>query len=263
MRSSVEPSAHSRMCEHVRRDDVRLSERAAPGGGGVEAGGSRSTSGKGMVARQGGQAGRPVHGGRRGSIAESARSRDHPDRVVLQSRHENGTGRVNRSHPKIEPRRADPADVSGLTELINLAFEIESEFVSGRRIDETEVGELVEKQSLWLVDEVGGGAQACVNLELLDERRGRFGLLAVHPATQTRGLGRFLVGYSERWLCRCGRSRVEILVVDRREVLRNWYERLGYRTVATRPFTQPERLLKPCRFLVMSKDLQASGTAGI
>ena len=152
------------------------------------------------------------------------------------------------------PRLATPGDARSLTRLINRAFEVEADFVRGSRISVGEVEKLIEHGSLWMVEDEQG-VLACVKLELLDERRGRFGLLAVDPRAQSGGMGRRLMTFAESWIGDKGCSSVEILVVDLRIRLRAWYESNGYRTIGSLTFSQPERLLRPCRFLVMRKEL--------
>ena len=54
---------------------------------------------------------------------------------------------------------------------------------------------------------------------------------------------------------RAGRREITLLTVNLRRELPPWYRRQGYREVATEPFTDVERQLRPCHFVRMNKRL--------
>ncbi len=151
-------------------------------------------------------------------------------------------------------RRASRRDAAALTDLINRAYRVESFFVTGARTSEDEVRELLESGEFLLLRRHDGSLAAAVFVEA-DERRARFGLLAVDPQAQGLGLGRRLVAVAEAYGRALQCEAMELCVVNIRRELPPWYEKLGYRAVGTAPFPAPDELVKPCHFIVMSKPL--------
>ncbi|MET0592103.1 MAG: GNAT family N-acetyltransferase [Polyangiaceae bacterium] len=150
-------------------------------------------------------------------------------------------------------RRATEADVSAITALVNVAYEVEKFFKIGDRTDEGEVADLLDK-SAFLVRESGGGIVGCVHVAIEGER-GYFGLLAVHPSEHGRGLGRELVAEGERFCRDAGCTAMDLSVVHLRTELPPFYRRLGYAERTTAPFPHPERASQVCHMIVMSKAL--------
>jgi len=95
-------------------------------------------------------------------------------------------------------RRAQPSDTAALTELVNRAYAIESSFVEGDRTTAGEIAALIRTGG-FLVLEYAGGVGAAVLFQGPGQREGirashaYFGMLAVLPELQGRGLGRRLV----------------------------------------------------------------------
>jgi ribosomal protein S18 acetylase RimI-like enzyme len=84
---------------------------------------------------------------------------------------------------------------------------------------------------------------------------GYFGMLAVDPARQRRGLGRRLVDAAEAWARERGHGEMELQVVSARRELPPWYCKLGYREVGRRPFLLEARKKVPFDLIVMRKPL--------
>ncbi|HET6631170.1 MAG TPA: N-acetyltransferase [Rhodanobacteraceae bacterium] len=118
----------------------------------------------------------------------------------------------------------------------------EADLLDGQRIDEAGVLADIERaHSQVLLAEAGGTdgepLLACAHLE----KQGTdayFGMFAVRPGLQGRGLGNALLAKAEQlardqWGCR----RMRMTVIDVREELIAWYQRRGYRrTGEHRPF---------------------------
>ena len=78
---------------------------------------------------------------------------------------------------------------------------------------------------------------------------------------QTRKLGRALLTAAEEFAKQRGAHRIQMTVINVRDILIAWYERRGYTlTAETRPFPYgDERIGKPLRddlfFVVLQKDI--------
>jgi ribosomal protein S18 acetylase RimI-like enzyme len=87
------------------------------------------------------------------------------------------------------------------------------------------------------------------------------GLLTIRPDLQKRKLGRTLLSAAEDFAKQHGARRIQMTVVNVRDILIAWYERRGYTlTGETRPFPYgDERFGRPTRddlhFVVLQKDL--------
>ena len=87
--------------------------------------------------------------------------------------------------------------------------------------------------------------------------RGYFGMLAVDPAHQGRGLGRTMVEAAENYCCLQGCTYMDISVLSLRPELLPLYRKLGYAETGTEEF-HPSTPLKSgaaCHCIVMSKKL--------
>ena len=150
-------------------------------------------------------------------------------------------------------RRAALTHAPEITALVNLAFRVERFFVEGNRIDVQRVRGLIEKGAFLLAEDVGGLA-GCVYVELRGER-GYFGLLAVEPSRQRRGLGRRLAQEAEEYARAAGCLVMDIMTVNLRTELPPIYHKMGYVETGTAPFPSEVRSKLPCHFVVMSKPL--------
>lgn len=151
-------------------------------------------------------------------------------------------------------RIAEPQDVSGIVNLINLAFRVERFFIEGDRTSPDEVRALLQKGN-FLIAEEDGEMVACAYVEFRGEL-GYLGLLSVEPGRVRRGLGARLVDAAEEH-CRAAGCRVmELRVVNLREELPGYYRRLGYVEDGVEPFPAHAKTKLPCHFVKMSKSLQ-------
>lgn len=162
------------------------------------------------------------------------------------------------NHGKSDPisiRAATPGDIPEMNSIINSAFAIEA-FLEGERTDGTQLTEMIKKGTFLLGYDRSGKLIASVYVELRGDR-GYFGMLAVDPSHQGRGLGRTMVEAAEDY-CRNRRcSRMDLTVLSLRSELPPLYRKLGYVETGTEEF-RPSRPLKigiECHCIVMSKKL--------
>jgi GNAT superfamily N-acetyltransferase len=154
---------------------------------------------------------------------------------------------------EIQIRKATVRDAEQITALVNLAFRVESFFVDGERIDVERVRGLMEKGTFLLAEDTAALA-GCVYVELRGER-GYFGLLAVEPSKQRRGLGRRLAQEAEEYARAAGCLVMDIMTVNVRTELPPIYRKMHYVETGTVPFPSEVRSKLPCHFVVMSKPL--------
>ena len=159
-------------------------------------------------------------------------------------------------------RTATVADASEIVTLVNDAFMIEADALSGDRIGLPEVRERLKRGWFLVCDAEAGGLAGCVYVEVRGET-GYLGLVSVARSQQSLGLGRGLMTAGERWLREADCGVCELWVLSVRPELSAWYRRLGYRVVRTEPFEAvnpppTRRLLRPCYFEVMERDLAGS-----
>ena len=153
---------------------------------------------------------------------------------------------------EIKIRWAEARDVAEIVRLINVAFRAaESFFEGGDRTSAEGLQPMLDKGKFLLAADAGG-LVGCVFVELRGERA-YFGLLAVDPARQHRGLGRRLVDEAENHALAAGCRVMDLRIVSVRAELPPFYRRLGYVETGTEPFSEEGKLKMPCHFVVMSK----------
>jgi len=165
------------------------------------------------------------------------------------------------------------ADYPAIIDLVNLAYRgtgpsaswnIEN-FIEGQRLNDSLLREdLAAKPETHLLtyrDDAGGPLLGTVLLDPKKDGIWYLGLLTVRPDLQKRKLGRALLVAAENFAKERGARRIQMTVVNVRDILIAWYERRGYTlTGETRPFPYgDERFGKPLRddlyFVVLQKDL--------
>jgi predicted N-acetyltransferase YhbS len=159
-----------------------------------------------------------------------------------------------RMNDQIKIRWAEARDVSAVVRVINLAFRAaESFFVEGDRVT-TEILQPMLAKGNFLLAEDPAGLVGCVYVELRGDRA-YFGLLAVDPERQNRGLGQRLIDESENRARAAGCRAMDIRIVNLRKELPPFYRRLGYLESGTAPFPAEIKSKLPCHFILMSKPL--------
>jgi ribosomal protein S18 acetylase RimI-like enzyme len=139
--------------------------------------------------------------------------------------------------------------------LINAAFAIEI-FLEGARTDEADVAEKMTKGNFLLGFDESDRLLASVYVEIRGTR-GYFGMLAIDPAQQGKGLGRTMVEAAETYCRKQACAAMDLTVLSLRPELPAFYRKLGYAETGTEKFI-PLRPLKDgveCHCIVMSKQL--------
>jgi ribosomal protein S18 acetylase RimI-like enzyme len=152
-------------------------------------------------------------------------------------------------------RAATAMDMEKMIEVVNAAFAIET-FLEGTRTDERRMAEMMRKGEFLVAEGAGGKIVACIYVEQRGQH-GYFGMLAVDPAYQHKGLGRRMVEVAENHCRQQGYAAMDITVLSLRSELLSFYKRLGYVETRTEEF-HPSRPLKngvACYSIVLSKRL--------
>ncbi len=162
----------------------------------------------------------------------------------------------SRSVSQFRIRMATAEDRAKLISLVNSAYSIET-FLEGTRTDGERLGAMMEKGSVLIAEDGSGGLLACVYFEVRGSR-GYLGQLAVDPAHQGQGLGRFMVEAAEERLRSEGCEAVDITVLSMRPDLPPLYRRFGYVETGVVEDFRPVRRLAAgveCHGIKMSKQL--------
>ena len=158
----------------------------------------------------------------------------------------------------VETRAAVEADVPELVRLINRAYVVEEFFVAGDRTTAAQVRDRMSRTGacfLTIEDHESRARLAgCVWVEVRGDR-GYFGMLAVDPERQGRGLARLLIAAVEDHCLAAGCRFLDISVVNLRTELPAFYRQFGFAPYGTAPFHDPEKLTRPAHLVLMTKPL--------
>jgi ribosomal protein S18 acetylase RimI-like enzyme len=152
----------------------------------------------------------------------------------------------------IRVRAAREGDADAIVSIVNEAYLVEAFFVAGDRTHVAEVRELARAGQCYVAED-NGRVVGCIEVATKDGR-GYFGMLAVSPAIQGRGLGRRLITFAEDTARAAGCAVMDIKVVNVRGDLVRFYQSLGYRITGTEPYVH-RPVLQPCHFVMMAKDI--------
>lgn len=159
------------------------------------------------------------------------------------------------ANSRLRIRPAKPEDTARIVQVVNEAFAVEK-FIDGTRTDEARFAEMACKGEFFVADDSDGPILACIYAELRGER-GYFGMLAVDPKEQGKGLGTTMIEFAERYCREQGCLWMDISVLTLRPELLPFYGKLGYTETRREEFF-PSRPLKKgvdCKSIVMSKKL--------
>jgi GNAT superfamily N-acetyltransferase len=159
--------------------------------------------------------------------------------------------------------------ISQLTEQINRVYDDAESGMwkrQGTRTDHAEVERLLRSRALILA-EIDGILVGSVNVRLMGDGIGEFGMLMADPGRRGTGIGSALVERAASWARdqACHTMRLELLTPRNwthpsKEFLKKWYSRIGYEPIATEslevlhPELVPE-LATECDFTVWHKSL--------
>ncbi len=152
-------------------------------------------------------------------------------------------------------RVAAEPDAEAIAAVTNAAFAIE-EFLEGVRTDTTRVREMMRSGAFLVCMACGEQMIASVYVEIRGVR-GYFGMLAVDPLYQGKGIGARMVRAAEDYGRERGCKAMDITVLSLRRELLPFYHRLGYAETRTEEFrpARPQKQGVECYSIVMSKDL--------
>ena len=172
----------------------------------------------------------------------------------------------------LPPADADDAIlITRLTTLINEVYRVAGDgmWTAGAdRTTEPGVCGLVRAGEL-AVARWDGHLVGCVRIQSLDPDTGEFGLLAADPARRGQGIGRALVRFAEEQARRRGHRAMQLELLlpqawvhPAKQVLADWYDRLGYVVTGKEPVGTALPDLAPllateCDFLIYRKVLTA------
>ncbi len=138
----------------------------------------------------------------------------------------------------------------------------EADLLGGQRTDEREVSTLIAPPaSIILCRKDREGLLGTIHI-LLCAGTAHFGMLAVRPSMQGRGIGKSLLREAEKIAVDAHAMRAEMAVLTFRRELLSFYERLGYaRTGIFRDFPEDPRFGVPkvtgLRFEILEKPIRA------
>jgi len=158
-------------------------------------------------------------------------------------------------------RTATPTDVIALVRVINLAYMVEAHIFHGLRTNEAEVRERLSRPNacFLVIDDAAAPLDAprlagAVYVETRGDR-GYFGMLAVDPDAQGRGLGRRLINAAEEHCRAAGCTFMDIDVVDQRTELPAFYAAFGFAAVGATPYADSSATKVPVQLIHMTKSL--------
>jgi GNAT superfamily N-acetyltransferase/uncharacterized protein YndB with AHSA1/START domain len=170
-------------------------------------------------------------------------------------------GLKRESERRFAVRDATIDDVPEIVRVTNLAYRVEDFFVNGNRTSTDDVRARMTKAGAGFLAVDGtedGGLAASVYYELRGDRI-YFGLLAVDPSHRSRGLARRLIEAVEQRGRAAGCRSLDLDVVNLREELPAFYEKLGFRPSGTADFVDKHKLTRDAHLVLMSKPIDADG----
>jgi ribosomal protein S18 acetylase RimI-like enzyme len=155
----------------------------------------------------------------------------------VMSQHESQT--VVAGGERLSFRPASLDDVDAVVALVDSAYRgetsragwtTEADLLDGQRTDAGQVSDIVRAQgSVVLLAEHDGAVAGCCELRHWGSDVAYFGMFAVRPGLQGRGVGRTLIREAERRAVERWRATsMRMTVIRQRTELIAWYERLGY-----------------------------------
>ena len=150
---------------------------------------------------------------------------------------------------------ASASQVEEIRNLVNIAYRgdvgwtRETDIVKGARTRSDEIRQYLENSNAHLlVATTDNGIRACICIEKKDNRA-FFGLFAVHPDVQGKGMGGKILAQAEEYAtATLGLQHFVMVVISQRKELLAFYARRGYiKTGETKPYPADLNLGTPLR----------------
>jgi N-acetylglutamate synthase-like GNAT family acetyltransferase len=167
-----------------------------------------------------------------------------------------GTRSIVQAHTlSASVRRAAAADAQVIADLVNQAYAVEGFFVDGDRTDAAEIERMMQAGTFLVLDHTERRGLAAAVYVTLSGDQGYFGMLAVGPGLQGRGVGTRMVRVAEAMAEAAGCTVMTMKIVNLREELGRWYRSLGYREMGTAPYVPHRPVKLACHFIEMARPL--------
>jgi GNAT superfamily N-acetyltransferase len=152
-------------------------------------------------------------------------------------------------------RPAAAADIPELVRVINAAYRVEDFFIDGDRTSAAEVDVLMARPEAGFLAIPAADPPALVAGAYVERRATGlyFAMLSVDPPRQGQGHARRLVEAIERHAEATGCDALEIEVVNLREELPAFYDRMGFVATGVSPFPGGVTLKRPAHLVLMRK----------
>lgn len=130
-------------------------------------------------------------------------------------------------------------DLDQVVDLVNQAYRgsssrgwtTEAGLIEGPRVDRQTLAQPLEAGTTTILlarDQTSHELQGCVAVRPIENAQWYLSMLAVNTATQTSGLGKWIMAAAERFMMERGAASIKISVINVRDALIAWYERQGY-----------------------------------
>ncbi len=151
-------------------------------------------------------------------------------------------------------RAAHIADLEEIVCITNAAYAIEQEFLEGPRTDAAQIGALF-MDGEFLVAVSAEDVKRCIGSVYwkMTGTRGYFGLLAVHPSCQGKGIAKQMIQAVEQNCRQRGGTFLDITVISIRKELFPFYRHLGYASYDVEDYHSPQKQRIPFRLVRMTK----------
>lgn len=154
-------------------------------------------------------------------------------------------------------RRANLSEIDQLVALINAAFRAEDFCVMGDRTSFEDIHARFQLGTFFVLEDAAAhGVLVGTVFTSIAGTRAYLGLLSVDPAVQGRGSSKVLIDAVEQNALAAGCDFLDITVVNVRENLFGYYEKLGFTPYGVVPFPVPEKARMPLHLVQMTKPLR-------
>ncbi len=168
-----------------------------------------------------------------------------------------------------ENRHPDLKEIQTMTAIVNHAFATSEKGLWQQDSERTTIDEFTDfiKNGEIAAAKLNGQIVGCVHVRQVDKYTGGFGMLAVDSNYQGQGIASQLVYFAEQRFQKQQFSKIQLeLLMPKRdehpakEMLKNWYEQIGYQRVSSESFEDSyahlaQMLAIPCELVIFQKAL--------